>query len=235
VVVCSECGYHKVVVKISTLQDDGKYVTKNYCQKCADKNGLCNIGLKPKDEHNHEDVLDKIDGLFANPGDILKDIMKNAGILFVSDNPGAILDHIKGNSAFAGGPPVGNDFTDSAKNKKYDRVCDMCGITYGDFIKTGKLGCSGCYKTFSSGFDDIMRYLHKIGDSLEVQHVGKKPVALRKGGEKVAKMQAIEREKHELEKAKKIAAQNQDFKAAISCRDKIKELDEKLKKHNKEK
>lgn len=234
-VVCSKCGYHKVVVRISTLQDDGKYINNNYCKKCADENGLHDFGLKPKDDQDPEDTADNLNEFFVNPGDIIKDIIKNAGILFVSDNPGAILNNLKGNSVFANEHIDKSSFINSIENKKYDRVCDMCGITYGDFIKTGKLGCSVCYKTFSSDFDEIMRYLHKIGNSLDVQHVGKKPVPLREGCEGIAEEQALRREKHNLEKAKKIATQNQDYKAAISCRDKIKELDEELKKHYEEK
>ena len=39
--------------------------------------------------------------------------------------------------------------------------CPVCRMTYSDFRKTGKLGCSECYKTFQSPISDVLRQIHQ--------------------------------------------------------------------------
>src|SRR5205085_3399175 len=48
--------------------------------------------------------------------------------------------------------------------------CPVCGFTQVDFKKTGRLGCSSCYATFTEALTALLKAMHK-GTS----HVGKVP------------------------------------------------------------
>ena len=48
--------------------------------------------------------------------------------------------------------------------------CPVCGFTQADFKKTGRLGCSTCYVTFSEGLGTLLKAMHK-----GTEHVGKVP------------------------------------------------------------
>lgn len=39
-------------------------------------------------------------------------------------------------------------------------MCDKCGMTYEDFINTGKFGCENCYEIFSNKIDPILKNIH---------------------------------------------------------------------------
>ena len=38
--------------------------------------------------------------------------------------------------------------------------CDNCGMTYDEFINTGKFGCSNCYDVFSEGLNNVLKNIH---------------------------------------------------------------------------
>ena len=48
--------------------------------------------------------------------------------------------------------------------------CSVCGFSQADFKKTGRLGCSECYGTFSEGLGSLLKAMHK-----GTEHVGKLP------------------------------------------------------------
>lgn len=50
-------------------------------------------------------------------------------------------------------------------------TCDSCGMTFEDFMNTGKLGCSNCYDTFESKIDPILKNIH--GANKHVGRLGK--------------------------------------------------------------
>ena len=54
--------------------------------------------------------------------------------------------------------------------------CETCGLTYTQFSKIGRFGCSSCYKQFESKFDPLLKRVH--GNTV---HVGKIPK--RSGGQ----------------------------------------------------
>lgn len=94
--------------------------------------------------------------------------------------------------------------------------CDHCGLTYTQFSKLGRFGCSSCYKHFSERLDPLFKRVH--GNTV---HVGKIPK--RTGG-------AIQYKK-ELEQLKKEMQQRiyqEEFEQAAKIRDKIKELEKKI-------
>ena len=47
--------------------------------------------------------------------------------------------------------------------------CKDCKMTYEDFVKFGKFGCSNCYETFSNKIEPILKKLHG-----SLQYVGKR-------------------------------------------------------------
>ena len=44
--------------------------------------------------------------------------------------------------------------------EKEKLICDKCGMTYEDFINTGKFGCENCYEIFSNKVDPILKNIH---------------------------------------------------------------------------
>ena len=94
--------------------------------------------------------------------------------------------------------------------------CPVCGMTYYDFQKTGRLGCGKCYEMFAKNLGELLRKIHGSD-----KHVGKMPF---KGKEAVKGQQDIQRLKNELNKF----VRAEEFEKAALLRDKIKELEGKL-------
>ncbi len=92
--------------------------------------------------------------------------------------------------------------------------CPKCHLTFRDFQRIGKFGCSQCYKTFEHRLDSIFRRVH----SGNIKHNGKIPN--RKGGEL--------HQKKELEGLRKELQQlieREEFEKAAMIRDKIKQIE----------
>lgn len=53
--------------------------------------------------------------------------------------------------------------------KRDELKCKTCGLTYDDFISSGKFGCADCYDEFSERMDFVLKKLH--GNNI---HTGKK-------------------------------------------------------------
>ena len=49
--------------------------------------------------------------------------------------------------------------------------CSFCGLTYEDFRKIGRLGCSECYVSFAKHLGPLLKRIHGAS-----QHLGKAPV-----------------------------------------------------------
>ena len=91
--------------------------------------------------------------------------------------------------------------------------CPVCGFSQADFKKTGRLGCSACYDTFSEGLSGMLKNMHR--GSI---HTGKVPAKLavaRRRAQELAGLQA------ELEKA----VHEELFEEAATLRDKIRHLE----------
>src|SRR5450432_61046 len=85
--------------------------------------------------------------------------------------------------------------------------CPVCGFTQADFKKTGRLGCSECYQTFSEGLGALLKAMHK-----GTEHVGKLPERAARRGKLSDKMRALS---SNLEKA--VAEEN--YETAATLRD----------------
>lgn len=94
--------------------------------------------------------------------------------------------------------------------------CEQCGLTYTQFSKLGRFGCSSCYTHFSERLDPLIKRVHG-----NIGHVGKVPK--RSGG--------LIKYKREIELLKKELLQrieNEEFENAATVRDQIRELEKKL-------
>ena len=94
--------------------------------------------------------------------------------------------------------------------------CPVCGRTFSDIAKTGKVGCSECYDTF---YDQLLPYLKRVHGS--TIHVGRIPETA-PSVEKTPKS-TLEDLKNELSR---LVAEEKYEQAAV-VRDKIKEMEEK--------
>ena len=104
--------------------------------------------------------------------------------------------------------------------------CAHCGLTYEDFKKVGRLGCSECYAVFKLSLAPLLKRIHG-----SQQHLGKTPDPGHLKEQKVeSSLQAdMEAAKQDLLKAVK----KEEFEEAAALRDKIKFLEKKMKEHHK--
>lgn len=94
--------------------------------------------------------------------------------------------------------------------------CPVCGMSYRDFARAGMLGCSRCYKTFEDRLDPLLRRIHGSD-----RHVGKAPV-------KAGGSTKLRREIDGLKKELSLAISREAYEKAAQLRDKIKELELRL-------
>lgn len=106
-------------------------------------------------------------------------------------------------------PSLGIELTDEVK-------CPFCGMTFSEFSKRGKFGCSQCYTTFNERIDNVLKRIHG-----SKYHTGKVPK--RTGGKMRLKKEIMDL-KQELQKA----VEEEAFEKAAEIRDKIKALKQQL-------
>ena len=107
------------------------------------------------------------------------------------------------------------------------KTCAACGMSYEDFRKIGRLGCSECYTTFKRSLSSLLKRIHG-----STQHMGKSP-----GHPAVAatatRPATAARPKNELAELRRKLAQTIDqeaFEEAAKLRDQIREYEKKSKK-----
>ena len=110
--------------------------------------------------------------------------------------------------------------------EKVDLQCPNCGMTYEDFRKFGRLGCSECYEAFKMYLGTLLKRIHGSN-----QHLGKVPVGI--PGIEKKHIQTLQDLRNQLMQA----VQMEDFEKAAQLRDKIREAEkqEKEKQEKKEK
>ena len=96
-----------------------------------------------------------------------------------------------------------------------DLRCSICGMTYQDFQKTGKLGCGKCYDVFSRNLSGLFNKIHGSD-----RHVGKMPF---RGATSQQDQEDLQRLQNEL----KTLVQAEEFEKAALLRDRLKELETK--------
>ncbi|MFH1655275.1 MAG: UvrB/UvrC motif-containing protein [Candidatus Omnitrophota bacterium] len=110
--------------------------------------------------------------------------------------------------------------TDLSKQAKEDighvaLRCPNCGLSYEDFRKVGRLGCSKCYVTFKRYLSSLLKKIHGSN-----QHIGKTPV-------KVSRTVKVKSELQDLKDRLQKAVLAEEFEEAAKIRDKIRELETK--------
>lgn len=94
-------------------------------------------------------------------------------------------------------------------------ICDKCSMSYSDFKKTGKLGCSRCYEVFNDKLSPLVRRIHG-----NVEHQGKLPSRI---SPNIKNSKEIRNLKQLLNKA----IQNEEYEKAAKIRDEIRQLEKK--------
>ncbi|MFC5700927.1 UvrB/UvrC motif-containing protein [Cohnella faecalis] len=112
----------------------------------------------------------------------------------------------------SGTASVGAKAADAAQQPR----CETCGMTYGQFGKVGRFGCSNCYKQFSERLDPLLKRVH--GNTV---HVGKVP---KRAGGRVKAKREIDRLKKEMQGR----IEREDFETAAQLRDKIRDLEKEM-------
>ena len=98
-------------------------------------------------------------------------------------------------------------------NEVKDEIqCGFCGLTYSEFSKDGKFGCSQCYDTFKDKLDPLIKGLH--GHNI---HRGKIPV---NSSDSIY----LKREEDNLQTELENAVKMEEFERAALIRDKLKKL-----------
>ncbi|MFC0212855.1 UvrB/UvrC motif-containing protein [Paenibacillus chartarius] len=106
--------------------------------------------------------------------------------------------------------------TQSSAVKAQQLRCDNCGLTYGQFSKLGRFGCSHCYESFNARLDPLFKRVH--GNTV---HTGKVP---KRSGSIIQHKREIERLKREMMQR----IEQEEFEKAAELRDQIKELERKI-------
>lgn len=109
--------------------------------------------------------------------------------------------------------------------------CKKCGLTYDEFIKSGKFGCENCYNTFSDKIDYLVKNLHG-----SARHIGRKSKFIKANESEIinkeevnGKNTKINSEESKLDKLKrelKDAIKDERYEDAAKIRDEIKKIEE---------
>lgn len=107
------------------------------------------------------------------------------------------------------------DFTSTPQSPK-EESCPQCGRTLSEITQAGKLGCSACYQKFESQLEPLLRKIHGGG-----RHVGKIPM---RQGTAIREKVEIQKLKEKLQQL----VQKEEFEAAATVRDQIRQLEQNL-------
>jgi protein arginine kinase activator len=88
-------------------------------------------------------------------------------------------------------------------------ACPRCGLSWADFKRGGRLGCSDCYAVFHDRLEPVVRRIHGAA-----QHVGRTPSGGRKHAQ--AKMNV-----QKLREALASAIKQEDYEQAAGLRDRL--------------
>ncbi len=129
---------------------------------------------------------------------------KAGELSFSTDANFAFQDFLKGMMGTSlAGPP----------KHRGEAVCPSCGLTYGDFGRSGKIGCGECYTAHGDRLEPLLRRIH--GTSA---HTGKVP---RRGGGKLALRQKLRQLRSELDSH----VGREEYELAAKVRDEIRALE----------
>lgn len=101
-------------------------------------------------------------------------------------------------------------------------TCPSCGLSYGAFKESGRLGCALCYDTFSSELKPLLQKIQK-----DIRHSGKTP------GKGDARL-ILRRNVSDLRIQLKEAVGQENFERAAHLRDQIRQMEGQLSRYGEE-
>lgn len=101
-----------------------------------------------------------------------------------------------------------------------DEKCDFCGFTQSDFKKTGRFGCSQCYRVFRSGLDNLLQAMHR-----HCEHHGKVPLNIIETRSMRERLSEATTSIAELNAHLDVAISVEDYEEAAKLRDTIANLE----------
>ncbi|OBZ15609.1 hypothetical protein A8L34_28945 [Bacillus sp. FJAT-27264] len=110
---------------------------------------------------------------------------------------------------------AGKEKTAASRNTQ-SLQCENCGMTYSQFSKLGRFGCSSCYKYFNSALDPLFKRVHG-----STAHVGKIP---KRAGARIVFRRQIDELKLQLQQS----ITQEEFETAAHLRDQIRELEKEI-------
>jgi protein arginine kinase activator len=105
--------------------------------------------------------------------------------------------------------------------KRSAERCPECRMNYEEFAKTGRLGCSHCYASFSKSLLPLIKRVQR-----SVHHVGKKPSKISGPEKSVCDLRLLQ------DRLRK-CVESEAFEEAAKLRDEIKTVEDRLKKGKK--
>lgn len=114
---------------------------------------------------------------------------------------------------FAGFTGIPAELTYAQNSQQQKVACDGCGMSYDEFRKTGKMGCSRCYDLYGERIRPLLKRIHG-----SVSHTGKAP-------KKIAQTLRIDSELSKMKAELEAAVQREDYERAAELRDRIRELE----------
>lgn len=109
-----------------------------------------------------------------------------------------------------------NSDNKETKQNQTEPSCSNCGLTYQEFMKIGRFGCSHCYDSFSKALDKSITNIQ--GSYL---HSGKKPKGFQSKTEKlVSELSEIDKLNIRLQDA----IEKEEYEEAAKLRDRIRVL-----------
>lgn len=125
-----------------------------------------------------------------------------------------------------------SDFGKQIKTEEKSKLqCPHCSLSYEDFRKFGRLGCSECYNAFRAHLSSLLKKIHGSNQHLGKKPAGKPVVATVTSAPKasVAKTATKEDGLQELKTKLQQAVFSENFEQAAILRDKIRILEKKEK------
>lgn len=116
-------------------------------------------------------------------------------------------------------------------------ICDKCGMTYEDFINTGKFGCDNCYEIFSNKISPVLKNIHggnrhvgrgitnHLNETRGITEQIKNKTSKTNEVEEVSPKSAQNNKLEELKTNLKMAIQEERYEDAAKLRDEIKKLE----------
>ena len=99
-------------------------------------------------------------------------------------------------------------------------ACPDCGMTYEEFRKIGRLGCSGCYDAFGPSLRRLLKRIHGSDT-----HVGREPVPAEPPSPSPEPTDADGSDVEELRVALQAAIDAEEYELAAQLRDRILRLE----------